>query len=312
MSDENQNVGDLSADETAYFESGGETALPPEPEQPAETKPEEQQPDPQPRDEKGKFVPHQVFHAEREEHKRTKAEVQELREFRAKVEERLKWTDALLQPHQQPKDEDPEPDPNQDIFAHNAWLKRQVSKVTQERAQERQQIEQARQAEQQEAALWQSWHDDAADFKNTVPDFGDAAQFLAEARDKQLQALAVVEPQFRTKEGRDRQMNAELAQIIQQARSTGVRSTQAIYDIAKSWGFTGAGPAAQGQPPALSEKLAGIAKAQEASRSVGQTSGRAGDDPLSAEAILNMPEKEFMEWVKVPANEKRFRQLTEG
>src|SRR5690606_27583681 len=103
MTEENQmNAADLGGEETdalseadrAYFESGGEA----EPEQQAEQpEGEEQQAEEgqQPRDDKGKFVPHGALHAEREEHKKTRAEVQELRDFKIRMEERWRLAEQL-------------------------------------------------------------------------------------------------------------------------------------------------------------------------------------------------------------------------
>ena len=99
--EENQG-GELSAEEQAYFETGGESAIPVEEEKPAESQAEQppveegQPPEDVPRDEKGKFVPHQALHAEREEHKRTKPELAEIRQKQAVLEDRWNTLPAAV------------------------------------------------------------------------------------------------------------------------------------------------------------------------------------------------------------------------
>ena len=101
---ENTNAAALTAEETAYFESGGNAPLTAqEPEHvekeglQAETEgvapPAEGAEPEKARDEKGRFVPHQALHAEREEHKKTKAQLEEISRKQAILEDR--WNTLL-------------------------------------------------------------------------------------------------------------------------------------------------------------------------------------------------------------------------
>jgi hypothetical protein len=135
------------------------------------------------------MVPHETFHAEREEHKKTKAELSELREFSAAMDERMRWFEAA---QQQPQKDDTPPDPNVDVFAALKWtqdkLLEQQTAATRPAAAGTADPENEQRQEQQ---VWTYWQQDAANYTKENPDFGNAAKWLSDYRDKQLSALAV-------------------------------------------------------------------------------------------------------------------------
>lgn len=304
----------LSAEETAFFESGGEKEIAaPEPE--AQPEPEidvdaaaKAAVEGQPRDEKGKFVPHQALHAEREEHKKTKAELQELQQFRARMEERLNWVERLGQP--EPRQEDVPPDPDKDIFGALKYEREKREALERQIAEQANQSALAQQQKHAEQMVWTAWEQDAQSYAKENPDFGNAAKWLAEFRDKQLESLGHVNRQFADVRARNAQIESELAAIVVAAKQQGMSSAQAIYQIAQGYGY-------QPKPadPAkleLPEQLQKVAKAQDASRTIGAASGKAGGDEMTLEALNSMPDHEFQAWVEVPANARRFKQLMGG
>lgn len=322
---EETNTVGLSAEESAYFESGGASPLPgiQEAEHVEEkglqaeaeglAAPQEVAEAEKVRDEKGRFVPHQALHAEREEHKKTKAQLEEISRKQAILEDR--WNTLLkagVGGEQKPAEEDPEPDANVDIFAHNAWLKRQIDKERSIRSERDEAEKQTRAAQEQDQAIWSEWHQSAQSYMAETPDFGDAVKFMSDLRDKQLQALSFANPQLRNEQGRVQQINAELKSIIQAAKQQGLSPAQAVYQLAQGFGYQKAAQAApQGQQqPQMPDKLASIARAQEASRTVGQTAGKAGGDELTLEGLLAMSASEYSEWVE--KNPNKFRRLMGG
>lgn len=300
---ENQDTGSLTAEESAYFESRGETPVTPEPviQEPVAPVVE---PTGQDRDEKGKFVPHGALHAEREEHKKTKQELQRLAEKQAVLDDR--WN-TLLAAHQaqkpaEPVDNDPEPDQNVDIFAHNAWLARRTARLEAKLTERDQQEAQSRQISQQDAAIWDTWQQDTASFSQTQSDFNEARDFLSNMRITQLSALGRLNPQFSTEQGRIQQINSELKEIIVAAKQNGISPAQYIYELAASYGYT---PKAADPNPVpaqinteLPVQLRQVQDAQERSRTVAAAPGGAGADPLTAEAIAAMPSAEFAKWLE--------------
>lgn len=309
----------LSPSEAAYFESAGTTEVAPTPDAPvvadapladaplADTleAPLEN------RDEKGRFVPHQALHAEREEHKKTKSQLEEISRKQAVLEDR--WNTILkLKEPEQPVVDTP-PDPNEDIFAYSKWQGDQIKALMEKVDGREKQEEQQRTITQQESELWNHWSESATSYATEKADFGDAVKFLSDARTKQLSALAAVEPSFATEQGRLNQINAELRQIVAGARQKGESPAAVVYQIAAAYGYAPVAPVA-GDPAKmeLPEKLAQIDAAQNASRTLTTPGGRNATDPLSPEAIASMSPSEFEAWMKAPENAKRFETMMGG
>jgi hypothetical protein len=313
----------LSASEQAFFESGGETEIIETPAEPSnDLAPQgdlaaSPEPAAQPevtgeRDEKGRFVPHQALHAEREEHKKTKSELEQIRQRQAVLDDR--WN-TLLKANQPAEAQQPAPPPNpeEDIFAYSKWQADQL-KALQEKVDGREQQEQKTQQEQQEEQqLWGEWSQSAQSYATQQTDFGDAVKFLSEARDRQLQALSIANPGFANEQGRVQQINNELKSIVLAAKQQGMSPAEAVYKIAQGYGYAVAAP--QPVDPntlKLPDSLAKIEAAQNASRSLAASPGRDAGDPMSAEAIANMSNAEFETWYRDPANAKRFDTLMRG
>lgn len=305
----------LSDAELSYFQTGGETEVTQETPANAEVQegqaaPEavtqEQTEEQSARDEKGRFVPHGALHAEREEHKKTKAQLEEIARKQAVLEDR--WN-TLLQAgkqQEQPADDTP-PDPEKDIFAYAAWQGKQLDAV---KAQLRQDVEQRQQMTQQQAEereIVTTWQTSVQEFQTRQADFPDAAKYLSDLRSQQLGALGLDAPTINAT------IDAELKGVIKQAKSLGKSPAEIIYQYASVSGYR---PAQAQQKPAgnvqMPENLARVAAAQEASRTIASGSGRAGADPTSPEAIAAMSEKEFAVWASNPENARRFERMLSG
>lgn len=314
-----QSTSGLSAAEEAYFASGGETeiaAAQPEPSPTPEADPTHPaavvDPTPQDRDDKGRFVPHQALHAEREEHKKTRSELQTLREQQAILNDR--WNTLITATKQpEPQPEAP-PNPEEDIFAYAKWQGDQLKALTEKIDSRDKADADARTASEQERELWGHWSQSAQAYATTAPDFGDAVQFLSDARTKQLNALAVVDPTFSNAEGVTNQINAELKAIVASARARGENPAKVVHDIAKAYGFAGGAPTPTPDPAAaeLAGKIAQIDAAQTASRTLAASPGQNAADPMSPEAIASMSAAEFDAWMKVPENATRFQKMMGG
>ena len=311
---DNENNSGFTAAEEAYFASGGdESTLEAEAgteveEQPTGadlTQQTEEQPEQQERDDKGRFVPHGAFHAEREERKKAEAEKAELAQKLAIFEDRWNTLLASGKQPEQAKEEAP-PDPNEDIIGHLQWQAKQFEADKAERQKQAQEQQQREQSQQQEQVIWSTWDNSVNQAKASIPDFDQATGFLAQLRDNQLQAFAAVDPNFGNQQARVAQINAELRQIIIQAKQAGQDPAQAVYQIARGYGYAAAAPA----PTA--GKIDKIIEAQAGSKTIAGTNGNAMADPLSAQAILEMPADEFDAWMTNPANAKRFNKILQG
>lgn len=318
--DEEINI-DFTADEATYFESEGETVAPSlggdtaieietvEPDKPLE--PEASQADDS-AEKKGGLVPHGALHAEREERKKAEARVADLERNQAVLNDRWNTLLSLQNGGKQDgeakaKDDTP-PDPATDFFGYVIWQGEQMQRMQAEESQRNQQNEVNR-AENQ---IWGGWDQSVAQARVAKPDFDQATQFLSNMREKQLEALSVVHPQFGNVRGRVAQINEELKDIIRQAAQVGRDPADMIYQMAQGFGY-----ASNATPPADTntvqqqtlDKIAALDEAQNASRTLGSSSGTNTGDPLTAEAIANMSPAEFEAWMKDPKNERLFDKL---
>lgn len=178
-------------------------------------------------------------------------------ETQARLDERLRLINEALTPQQSAapvEDDDPEPDPEKDIFGHNAWLKRQNVKLRADFDERIGNIEggiQATNAEQQLASTYMS---DARQFAQAEPNFGPAYNYLMQVRIAQLAnfhfGLDVTDencppltaPQID-------KIKAEVAreekQLVGQAIKNGKSPAAAVYAMAKMTGYR---PQAPGAP----------------------------------------------------------------
>lgn len=315
----------LTAAEESYFSSGGEASLAPEPavEEKAEeavlqAPPEEPVKPEQPRDERGKFVPHQALHQEREEHKQSKAELNELREKIATWEERFRIVSQAAQQPEKPVENIPDPD--QDIFAAYRYSQAKLQALEDKINGAEQQAREQNEAQQQETALWNYWNKDASEFAQQTPEFSEAAKWMSETRARQLRALGKslpkIYPQLQSDQGINAQIDAELKQMVIAAHQSGTGPASLLYNVAQEWGWQAKAkeqaPAPQQAPLTLPDKLRSVQSAQEASRTVGAASGSAGGDMETLAGIMAMPRKEFEDWAKDPKNARRFEKLMGG
>lgn len=303
--------GELTPSEQAFFESGGQTEIvqtlvEPTPDAPqvdsAAPSDQPQADQQQDRDEKGRFVPHQALHAEREEHKKTRSELQAIREKQAILEDRwntlLKAREATQEPEKGP------PDPETDIFGYVKWQNEKLAALENQQAERQKQEEQYRQQTQADQEIVSYWQSAVQEYSAATPDFTDAAKWLSDFRHKQLEALAPIDERMANPAARNAQIDAELKQIIATARQRGENPATMVHKLAEGWGYKKAAPAATQSPPALPDKLATIEAAQEAARTVGQAPGRSGSDALTPESIAQMSAADFERWSSDPKNAK--------
>lgn len=263
------------------------------------------------RDEKGRFVNYGALHKERSQRKELEQEVSSLKQFKAAMEEKMRWTEALLAPGTEQKTEETPPDPDQDIFAALKYERQQLAELKAKiEGQEKQTIEQ-QQAAEHENNVWNYWHQSAAAYKAETADFDDAVKWMSAERTRQLSTLKGLNPQFQTEAGIVQQINAELKDIVVAAAQAKISPAEYIYNMAKEWGYKGAA-VTEGKIE-LPGKLKNVEQAQERSRTVAQGSGKTeGADEISIESLAAMPQSEFNEWMKVPANSKTFQRLMGG
>lgn len=312
-----ETLGSLSSEEQAYFSSRGETEIK------AEPPPVQEQAEPSPvvLDEEDddvsgdagapkeqKTVPLAALTKTRQEFK---AKLADLERANAIWEDRwntlLKVNEQQQAPAQQVED-DPMPDPNTDIFAHAAWQKRQLDKL-QSRIDQRETTEkQASEAQQREKAVWSFWDQSVNSYKAETPDFTDAAKFLSDARTQQLKAYAAVDSRFGNDQMVNQQIDHELREIIVLAAQQKRNPAQAVYELAKSWGYKGKAPQAGEDVLQTMERTQ---QAIEQSASLSSVGGARPGGEIDAQAVANMSPAQFEAWLNKNGVDK-FRKLAGG
>lgn len=326
---------DFTAAEDVYFESKGETILPGlgedtqtgvdaeqgnelelEAELERELDPEGGEPEQLEPEKKGGVVPHGALHAERERRKEAEAKNAETMRRLDIVEDRWNTllavkTDGTPAAEPEPKNDQP-PDPATDFIGYVMWQGEQLKRIEAEKVEKQQQTE----AERADTEVWNTWESAVEHARTIRPDFDTATNFLSDLRNKQLEAMSIVDQRFAHPQARINQINAELKDIVAGARARGVNPAQAVYELAQNFGYSVA-PAQTGDKPAETanvhqqtmDKIAALDDAQNASRTLGASGGTNTGDPLSVEAIADMSPAEFEAWMKDPKNEHRLNTM---
>lgn len=247
-------------------------------------------------------------------------------ENQARLDERLRLiNEALTTQPAVPVDEDPEPDPEADIFGHNAWLKRQLLKTQTSLSEFREQVETGQQASQADQRLSSTYMDDAARFAQTEPNFGPAYVYLMNVRVAQI---ASQKPYYRDlsdpnvapltaselSEIKTSIANEEKG-IVSAALKAGKSPAQAVFLMARATGYRPAPPAPTNgalppaptstappvpappngaAKPSVTAVIDGIKKGQDAALSLSHGGGTPAP-VLNMEKLASMPQDEFAE-----------------
>lgn len=237
----------------------------------------------------------------------------ELREKFARGDERLKLLAEALTvapPKEGAAEDDPKPDPEQDIFAYVRWQDRQIEKLGKELqgtkgaiGETRETIQQRDQADEMKS----TYQRDAIRFAQTTPDFVHAYNHMLGAR------AAMLEDQGYTIEDIKGILANEERGLVQRAMQANKSPAEMIYAMAQRFGYrkaeaaaangatqdgaaaAEAKPAANGSAtngkPSATEILENVRNGQAASKTLSGTGGAASD--LSVEALVNMSEADF-------------------
>lgn len=128
-------------------------------------------------------------------------------------------------------------------------------------------------------------------FRQATPDYDDAFDFAREQRGRQLEILGHDEAEIESI------LNGEEEFIARRALQSGENPASRFYELAKLWGFQG-GSKGNG---AAKHDLATIRRGQGAARSLGAAGGSAPPGQLTLEAIAAMPPGEFNALLRDPA-----------
>lgn len=309
----------LTAQEAAYFESGGESteglgaSTPAAPEAGAQTQqadPQQQtQQDPaaQQQQQEQRMVPLAALQEERAERKQLRDRMQQMEQQQTALIQRIL---ASQQPAQQQEQQIQIPDYATDPVGHlrakNDLLERQLRQVTEHVVG---QTQQQQQFTQQHTAQMQIQHHLAADeaaFRQKAPDYDNAAAFLQQSRAAEYRALGMTNPMEI-----QQALQQDVMAMISIAQRNGTSVAEAAYNLAKTRGYksaqaSGAGGQGQSQQQDNAARLATIQQGQQQSASLSGAGG-GGVPPMSIEKLLSMSDADFakatsgMNWEKLNA-----------
>lgn len=303
----------LTDDERAYFETEGETPLVPDTGDNDVEKEGLQAETERVEDEKGRFVktvPHQAFHQEREERKRAEqretvalAELQELKQFKAAMEERMRLA-------QQPAPPDPLSDlpPEDDIIGRQQWIIDQIAQARQAGLQQQQLTAQQQAQQQQISAVFDRVNAAFVEAETVDPEVTDAYAYARKSFADEL--IAVGTP--------SNLIEHKLEELATRFALMAAENNRHPADMAKQIAMArGWRPKEQTAPdPAnmrMPDRLARVERAQEQSRTIGKAPGASGaTDDLTIDDLSKMPQHEFSAWLATPANKRMFEKLMGG
>ncbi|WP_029082897.1 hypothetical protein [Bradyrhizobium sp. th.b2] len=303
----------LSADEEAFFSSGGEKEIPTGDGggsdaggvagggddgagKPAggEAKPGDSTP-------KNDHVPLATFLEEKKARKEIDRQFRETQQQLAELKGKFAIIDRLKLAGADPGTEQPAapPTPEEDIFGAVKHVGETVAQM-QKRLDDQAAAEKtARETAAAQTEFVNRYRNDAETFQKTNADYRTAYDFLLQSRAAELQAIG-----YDTPEALHQALIADEAAIAEMAFAKGKSPAEMLYSLAKQRGYKAA--AADPSKGKAAEKLDTIERGQAANKSLSSAGGNAGDADMTAEALIAMPAEEFEAWCnKNPAKAKR-------
>lgn len=235
----------------------------------------------------------------------------------AKLEERLGLiNEALSTPAQQRKQEeqDPRPDPEQDIFGYAAWLERQMVNAKTQFEQRLSEFQGNFQAQNEDQQLQQAFESDAQAFAAREPNFPPAYQYLMQSRAIELAQYwfgkdITDQNEQLTADQIDRirkSIALEERDMVREAVEQGLSPSQRVMALARARGFR----------PMTPEQIAATRAGQNGQQPAAQTNGAAQPAPQAAPGALAQPQQQKPsvadEIARIKAGTEASRSLSDG
>jgi hypothetical protein len=302
----------LSADEEAFFSSGGESEISGGDAgadaggstgagdggaaKPDGAKPDAAAP-------KNDHVPLATFLEEKKARKELATKYQDTEKQLAELRGKFAIIDRLKlggEDSTQPKAPAGPPSVQDDIFGAVQHVTETLQQMQQREADAKAAQEANEKAATEQKTFVDNYTKACDEFEKTTPDFKSAYDFLLNSRAAELRAIGYDTPQTL-----HQALIADEFAIAQMAMERGKSPAQMLYDLANQRGYKKPA-AANPDTGAAAEKLATIERGQAAHKSLSNTGGSSGDQEMTAEALIAMPPAEFETWCeKNPARARR-------
>lgn len=301
----------FSAEEEAFFESGGETVVSPDLGGGGDLGTDDGSNGdggvakvPAVEDKAAKTVPYSALHEERKMRQERDTENRKLALENAELKGKFSIIERLNVPAAAAAAEPVVPPTvEEDIFGAVKHLGETVA------AQAKRQADQDAEtkAAGERTTFVNDYKNDAASFEKgdpekgvaAVPDYRKAYDFLLASRAADLQAIG-----YDTPEKLHNALTADEFAIAEMAKAQGKSPAAMLYALAKARGYKVAAAPAAGETAA--ERLALIEEGRNANKSLGDLGGEAPGGAMTAQQLIDMPMAEFEAWTaKNPAKAKR-------
>jgi hypothetical protein len=296
----------LSADEEAFFSSGGEKTIPSEgadagaAADSGEAKPAagEAKPGDAP---KNDHVPLATFLEEKKARKELSGKLSEYEKQIAEFKGKFAIIDRLKLPGEAAEAAPAgPPNPEEDIFGAVKHVGETVAQMQKRLDDQAKAAADAEKAATEQKVFVDKYRSDADAFEQTNPDFKAAYNFLLNSRAAELKAIGYDTPQ-----ALHEALIADEMAIAQMAFQKGTSPAELLYKLANQRGYKKEAAAEPGKGTAA-EKLEMIERGQAANKSLSNAAGSSGDPEMTAEALIAMSAEEFEAWTtKNPAKAKR-------
>jgi hypothetical protein len=220
------------------------------------------------------------MHEAREEGKKTKQELEALKERYAKLEGR---TDALMQAFggkDEPKEEVKPPSKDEDPFGYYEYKISELEAKNQKAEEWGKTFEE----KQQEAQVFQSYQMSAKRFSEQRPDFQNAYQHAVNI----FANMVIAESNGNeTEEQLREQVQRREVEFAKNALKRGQDPAQAVYELAQRCGYQGT------ETPDASEKVKELSSKQGRHKSLSGGSGSAAPSRMTSKDLMEMSDQEF-------------------
>lgn len=294
----------LSADEEAFFASGGEKTIPAEN---ADTGAGDASGEAKPAAEpkagdapKNDHVPLATFLEEKKARKELSGKLSEYEKQIAEFKGKFAIIDRLKLPGEAAAAAPAgPPNPEEDIFGAVKHITEKLTGIEKQTAEQKAAQEAAEKQATEQKVFVDKYRAACDEFEGTTPDFKDAYNFLLNSRAAELKAIGYDTPQ-----ALHQALIADEMAIAQMAFERGKSPAEMLYNLANQRGYKKE-PAADAKSTAA-EKLETIERGQAANKSLSSAGGSSGDPEMTAEALIAMSAEDFEAWTtKNPAKARR-------
>lgn len=177
----------------------------------------------------------------------------------------------------------PVPDFDLDPDAYTKHKLETIEQRLEREEQERNAQRESQKKDQQARQFLDMYANSAREFAKETPDAGEAYKFAMEAMDNELKLRGIVDPTERA-----RVLEREEEQIVVRAFQQGANPAKRIYELAQARGYK---PGKKTETE--DDKLARLARTQDASTSLADSGGDGGNPPVTLARLAELDGDEF-------------------